>query len=102
MLATNEVAERHAERCCDGRQAALVDGLAGLEAADSVYIDAWELGEVVDAEAACDPKSEDARRQQLDGFDDAMAVPADAAAGRSRLMRCHRFASMHQYAASIA
>jgi len=102
VLAADEVAERHAERCCNGREVALVDGLAGLEATDGAYIDAGKLGEIVDAEAACDAKAESARRQELNRFDDSVAVPADAAARRSRLVRRHRFASMHQYAASVA
>jgi hypothetical protein len=62
MVSAYEPAKRHAQRGCKRRQDLFVGGLAGFKASDRAHEDAGFRRELVDAEAACDPKAKDPRR----------------------------------------
>jgi hypothetical protein len=101
VITAHEFAERDAERCCEWRELSLVDGLAGLESPERPGKDAGSLGEVINAEAACDAKAQEPRRQELYRRDSANPVGLSAGWAR-RMLDHHRFALMHQNAASSA
>jgi hypothetical protein len=63
VVTAHQLAERDAERCCERRELALVDGLAGLESPEYPQRNSGSLCEVINAEAACDAKTHEPRRQ---------------------------------------
>ena len=101
MAAADEVAQRHVQCSGEGRQISLVDGLAGFELFDRADEHAGIIGEFVYAVTERDPKAEDARRQRLCRHGAAVPVAPEPATWR-RLFGDHRFALMHQNAASSA
>ena len=99
MIPADELAKRYAQRGRKRRQDTLVGELARFEAVDRACKDAGRRRELVDAVAASDAKTKDARRQWL--YRGNSAVPV-VQLGRRRTFEHHRFAFIHQKAASIA
>jgi hypothetical protein len=101
VVAAQEPAVWHAERCRNKRQDSLVDWLAGFESLDHPRRDGGFCCKFVRTVAACDTKAQDARREGLNGCGSAVSV-ATHSVGRRRMLRNHRCPFIHQKAASSA
>jgi hypothetical protein len=101
VLSAHESADGHAERSCQRRQDPLVGGFAGFQALDRAREDAGCRRQLVDAVAACNAEAHDTRRERFDRCEAAVSVALLCETGLPTF-RHHRFALMHQYAASIA
>jgi hypothetical protein len=101
VLPAHESANRDAECSCQRRQDALVGRFAGFQALDRAREDAGCRRQLVDAVAACDAEAYDTRREWFDWRVSVESVALFWARGLPTF-RHHRFALMHQYAASIA
>ena len=101
VLSAHESADRHAERSCQRRKDPLVGRFAGFQALDRTREDAGFCCQLVDGVAACNAETYDTRREWFDRRVSAVSVTLLWARGLPTF-RYHRFALMHQYAASIA